>query len=230
MKTNPNTRRGFTQIGNDNVVHKNCHPGLVSGSHLLLKTKFPGKEHPVVIKNGVILNLIQDLQRLLLPLRNSLRGRSRIQYGMIPNWITTRGFTLIELLVVVLIIGILAAVALPQYQKAVLKSRVAGYEAGIKSIYPVYQACVLQKGSACTLAELDIDMPPCEPWPGASQCHYKIGYFSVSNAIYVEFDDVGEGFAYDIETDTMLCRGFNHISCDKLGFTTYYSQAAMRRP
>ena len=72
----------------------------------------------------------------------------------------TKAFTLIELLIVVLIIGILAAVALPQYQKAVEKSKAMQGLTLIKSVREAQVAYHLANGSyALSFDELSTDIP-----------------------------------------------------------------------
>ena len=121
--------------------------------------------------------------------RQALKMPKRVrQYT---HFTTTGGFTLIELLVVVLIIGILAAVALPQYQKAVEKSRIAEAKTILNTMRKNYQLCVLNYGE------------------DAEECHEDNDIKFIPNHLTIELPGTWSETADDCPNETSKCIKIN---------------------
>ncbi len=64
-----------------------------------------------------------------------------------------KGFTLIEIMIVVVIIGILAALAIPRFRQAALKSKIDEAKVVLKHIYEAAQSYYSQYGSYPSTAD-----------------------------------------------------------------------------
>ncbi len=88
-----------------------------------------------------------------------------------------RGFTLIELLVVVLIIGILASTAIPQYFKVVERARLAEAQSMFATVKSAQMAYITKNGRfANNWGDLDLTFMNArgKPCTGAGPCVQKI--------------------------------------------------------
>lgn len=123
---------------------------------------------------------------------------------------TKQGFTLIELLVVVLIIGILSAIALPQYQKAVMKTRYAIMKPIVRHMYEAEKLYYLANGEyADTFDKLGVEIAGQTsttknlvfPW---GHCTIESSYvycynYQLTMSYYINFNDERWCLTYDAD-------------------------------
>ena len=130
------------------------------------------------------------------------------------------GFTLIELLVVVLIIGILAAIALPKYELAVEKSRASEALANIKSLAAAQRLYFMSNGVYTdNINDLDILLQG-EDSSLANRPRKNSKWFSygvkdgstslIEIAVANRLPEEGE-YAFAVRDKKLICMGYSKI-------------------